>query len=423
MAYRIAAIDIHKKVLMVVVATAADEVKDPSGEALEFECRRLGTLESNRRELIEWLQERQVQEVVMESTALYWRPIWLDMEGKFGKLHLAQAQSNRAPKGRKTDYKDAKRLARRLLAGELSLSYVPEAEQRSWRDAARAKDHYVAERVQLHNRVEALLEEMQIKLSSVISDLFGVSGRNILAALAEGKITDPKELAELGDQRLACGKEKLADALRSSPRPIHRKILEVHLQILKQYDEAIQKLDRFLAEQLQPQQEAVTRLTEIPGFSVDAAQRFIAEIGADAEAFPTAEEFGSWFGGCPGSNITAEQNHSGKSPKGNVYVRKLLTQAAQAAVRTKGCRFQKLFRKFVTKQGYAGAVWTVAHRLGKVAWKILHDGVHYIEYGEMSPPSAVKRRVQKYSQALRKLGYQVTLVPLIDSPPEAPCPA
>jgi transposase len=405
-----------------VVVSAAEEVEDPTGEALEFECRRFSTLEPDRARLVEWLQERQVQEVVMESTALYWRPVWLDLEGKFGKLHLAQAQSNRAPKGRKTDYRDAKRLARRLLAGELMLSFVPEAEPRSWRDAARAKDHYVAERVELQNRVEALLEEMRIKLSGVISDLFGVSGRNILAALAEGQTTDPEELAQLGDQRLACGKEKLADALRGAPRPIHRQILAIHLQILHQYDEAIQKLDRLLAEELKPHQQAVARLAEVPGFSADSAQRFIAEVGVDAEAFRSAEEFGSWFGGCPGSSITAEQNHSARSPKGNAYVRKLLTQAAQAAVRTKNCRFQALFRKFLPSQTYTGAVWTVAHRLGKLAWKILHERVRYIEYGHRSTPSAVKRRIQKHTQALRKLGYTVTLTPLKPAP-EAPCPA
>ena len=422
MAYKIAAIDVHKRVLMVVVASGAEEVKDPTGQALEFECRRFGTLESDRARLIAWLQERQIQEVVMESTALYWRPIWLDMEGKFGKLHLAQAQSNRAPKGRKADFKDAKRLARRLLAGELMLSFVPEAEQRSWRDAARAKDHYVAERVQLQNRVEALLEEMRIKLSSVISDLFGVSGRNILAALAEGKTTDPKELAKLGDERLACGKEKLADALQGTPRQLHRKILEIHLEVLNKYDEAIGKLDKLVAGELKAHEDAVARLAEVPGFGVDSAQRFIAEVGVDAEAFPSAEEFGSWFGGCPGSNISADENHSTKSPKGNAYVRKLLTQAAQAAVRTKGSRFQALFRKFVTKQKYPGAIWTVAHRLGKVAWKILHDGVRYIEYGETSTPAAVKRRIQKQIQAFRKLGYAVTITPL-NPTPEAPCPA
>jgi transposase len=127
MPYRIAAIDVHKMVLMVVVATGAEEVKDPTGEALEFECRRFGTLDSDRLELAEWLKERQVQEVVMESTAQYWRPVWMALEGQFSKLNLAQAQSNRAPRGRKDDFRDAKRLARRLLADELMLSFVPPA--------------------------------------------------------------------------------------------------------------------------------------------------------------------------------------------------------------------------------------------------------------------------------------------------------
>jgi len=418
MAYRIAAIDVHKRVLMVVVATGADEVKDPAGEALEFECRRFGALESDRSRLVAWLQEREVREVVMESTALYWRPVWLALEGKFGKLHLAQAQSNRAPKGRKADFRDGKRLARRLLAGELMLSFVPEPEQRAWRDVARTKDHYVKERVHLQNRVEALLEEMQIKLSGVISDLFGLSGRRVLAALAEGQ-TDPEKLAELGDRRLQCGKEKLVDALRGAPQPIHLKILKLHMDVLREYDAAIQSLDLLLAEELKKHQNAVKRLTRVPGFRVDTSQRMIAEVGVVAEAFPSAEQFGSWFGGCPGSNISAEQNHSSASPKGNRYVRKLLVQAAQAAVRTKGCRFQVLFRKFLARQGYTQAIWTIAHRLGKLVWKILHDGVEYIEYGEASTPSATKRRVQRLTQAFRRLGYSVALTPL-NPAPEAP---
>jgi transposase len=176
MSYRIAAIDIHKKVLMVVVATAAREVKDAAGEALEFQCRRFGAGSSERKSLVAWLQERDVTEVVMESTAQYWKPVWLDLEPHFAKLHLAQAHSNRAPKGRKNDFKDAKRLARRLLASELMLSFVPEPEQRNWRTLTRSKQQLVCDRVQLQNQVEALLEEMRIKLSSVVSDLFGMSG-------------------------------------------------------------------------------------------------------------------------------------------------------------------------------------------------------------------------------------------------------
>jgi len=411
MPYRIAAIDVHKMVLMVVVASAAEEVKDPTGEALGFECRRFGALEADRCALLEWLQAREVREIVMESTAQYWKPVWMDLEGKFGKLHLAQAQSNRAPRGRKNDFRDAKRLARRLLAGELMLSFVPEPEQRTWRELARTKDHYVAERARLQNRVEALLEEMRIKLSGVISDLFGPSGRRILTALSAGK-TDPVELAELGHASLQCGKAKLADALRGKPAPAQLEILKLHLQLLREFDEIIQKLDQLLADELKKYEEAVIRLAEVPGFGVDSAQRLIAEIGVEAEAFSSAEEFGSWFGGCPGSNISAEKNHGSGAPKGNRYVRKLLTQAAHAAAKKKGCFYQSLLRRFVPKLSYRGAIWVVAHRLGRLAWKILHDKVRYLEQGTETNPKARKRRAQKLSQALRQLGYAVTLTPI-----------
>jgi transposase len=155
--YKIGAIDIHKSVLMVVVATVADQVEDATGEAIEFECRRFGTGASERNHLVSWLQANSIQEVVMESTAQYWKPVWLDLEPHFGKLHLAQAHSNRAPKGRKNDFGDAKRLARRLLAEELILSFVPAAEQRIWRTMTHGKQQLVRERVRLQNQLEALL--------------------------------------------------------------------------------------------------------------------------------------------------------------------------------------------------------------------------------------------------------------------------
>jgi transposase len=197
MSYTVAGIDIHKKVLMVVITIAGEEVVDPVGEALGFECRRFGTGASERQELIRWLKEHNVHEVVMESTAQYWKPVWLDLEPHFEKLHLAQAHSNRAPKGRKNDFGDAKRLTRRLLADELALSFVPAAEQRNWRTMTRGKYQLVRDRVRLQNQLEALLEEARIKLSSVISDLLGVSGRRILQALADGE-TNPDRCGRVG---------------------------------------------------------------------------------------------------------------------------------------------------------------------------------------------------------------------------------
>jgi transposase len=415
MSYTIAAIDIHKKVLMVAVATVANEVADATGEAIEFECRRFGTGSSERKHLVSWLRERGVTEVVMESTAQYWKPIWMDLEPHFAKLHLAQAHSNRAPRGRKNDFRDAQRLARRLLADELILSFVPDAEQRMWRTLTRSKHQLIRDRVRLQSQLEALLEEARIKLSSVISDLLGVSGRRILAALSQGE-TDPVKLAELGDDRLKCSKRELADALAGSPEPIHREVLKLYLQRLQLLDQQILSLDILVAKELKKHQDAVLRIAEMPGFGADSAQQIIAEIGVDAAAFPTAAQFCSWAGTCPGSQESAEQNHSSRSPKGNRFVRRILTQAAQAAVKKKGSHFQSLFRRFLVKLGYKGAIWAIAHRLGRLLWKILHDGVRYLEQGQETDPKAKKRRAQKLAQALRSLGYQVTLTP-VQPPP------
>jgi transposase len=408
MSYKVAGIDIHKKVLMVVITTAGEEVADPLGEALEFECRRFGTGASERQEVIRWLKENNVREVVMESTAQYWKPVWLDLEPHFEKLHLAQAHSNRAPKGRKDDFRDAKRLTRRLLSHELSLSFVPEAEQRTWRTMTRGKHQLVRDRVRLQNQLEALLEEARIKLSSVISDLFGVSGRRILQAMADGE-TNPERLAELGDERLQCSQKQLSDALTGSVEPVHRELLKLYLERLTLLDQQIEKLDQLAATALKKHADAVIRVAEIPGFGPDSAQQIIAEIGADASAFPSAGDFASWAGVCSGSNESAEKNHSSRSAKGNRYVRRLLNQAAHAAVKKKGSHFQALFRRFLPRLGYNGAIWAIAHRLARLIWKLLHDNVPYIEKGQEGDPKSKKRRAQKMVQALRKLGYTVIL--------------
>jgi hypothetical protein len=157
-------------------------------------------------------------------------------------------------------------------------------------------------------------------------------------------------------------------------------------------------------------------VAEIPGFGADSAQQLIAEIGVDASAFPSAGAFASWFGACPGSNESAEKNNSSRSPKGNRFVRRLLNQAAQEAVKKKGSHFQSLFRRLLARLQYNGAIWTVAHRLGRLVWKILHDGVRYIEQGQETNPKAKKRRASKMVQALGKLGYTVTLTPLALKP-------
>ncbi len=396
MSYTVAGIDVHKNVLMVVVALAGDEVADPAGEAIEFKCRRFGAGSCERKQIVDWLQQHNVREVVMESTAQYWKPVWLDLEPHFPKLHLAQAHSNRAPKGRKNDFGDAKRLTRRLLADELMLSFVPDAEQRRWRTMTRGKQQLVRDRVRLQNQLEALLEEARIKLSSVISDLLGVSGRRILKALSEGE-TNPDRLAELGDDRLKCTPLELSDALTGSVEPVHRELLKLYLERLHLLDQQIEKLDQMTARALKQHEEAVVRVAEIPGFGPDSAQQLIAEMGVDAAAFPSAGQFSSWAGLCPGSNVSAEQNQSSRSAKGNHSVRRILTQAAQAAVKKQGGHFRSLFSKtfaatcFAYRQPSGLCPPPEPPRLEDSA----RQCTLYREQGQETNAKAKKRRAQK----------------------------
>jgi len=297
MSYKIAGIDVHKKGLMVVVIDATTPEEKP-------ERRRFATMPSDLRRLLIWLREQGVEEAVMESTAQYWRSVWLELEPHM-RLHLAQAFSNRAPRGRKHDFKDAERLVRRRMANELILSFVPGGEQRTWRNLTRMKLQLTRDRVRLQNQMECLLEEMRIKLSIVVSNLLGASGMRILQALAKGE-TDPKQLAQLGDERLQCTEEQLVDALTGRAQPLHREMLALQLERLQLIDTQMAKLNGMIAQAMKPHQEAVMRLAEVPGLGVDSAQQIIAEVGQQASTFPSAAELTSWVGTCPGKDESAE---------------------------------------------------------------------------------------------------------------------
>ncbi len=240
-----------------------------------------------------------VKEAVMESTAQYWRPLWMELEPHM-RVHLAQAQSNKAPKGRKSDMGDAKRLVRRFVAGELMLSFVPDPEQRTWRMITRGRLQLIREKVQVQNQIESLLEEGRIKLSSVISDLLSLSGRRILGALSLGE-TNPETLAALGDERLKCGREVLVDALTGAMGTIHCKLLAQHLKRIELMDKQIEELNKLSAAQMQKYQDTVVRLIEVPGIGAEAAQEIIAEIGPEAAAFPSAAQLSS----CPWESARA----------------------------------------------------------------------------------------------------------------------
>jgi transposase len=267
------------------------------------------------------------------------------------------------------------------------------------------------DRVRLQNQMECLLEEMRIKLSIVVSDLLGASGLRMLLALAKGE-TDPNKLAQLGDQRLQCTEEELVDALTGRAQPMQRAMLALQLERLQLIDTQIGKLNDMIAQAMKPHQEAVMRLAEVPGLGVDSAQQIIAEVGVQASTFPSAAELTSWVGTCPGKDESAEQNHSSRSAKGNKYLRRVLNQAANAAVKNKGSYFQVVFRRLLPRLGYQSAIWAIAHRLCRVLWKILHEGVRFIEQGCEPDPRTKKRRAQMLARALRKLGYEVAITPI-----------
>jgi len=416
MPYRIAGIDVHKKRLAVVVADVEVD------EEYQFEQRWYGSNPEQLQKLAEWLIEQQVEEVVMESTAQYWKPVWGALErywkpscqkregaGKMsGTLHLAQALSNRGRRGRKRDFRDAERLVKRLISQELVLSFVPDSEQRLWRTLTRTKYQRTRDKVRLQNQLEAMLEEAHIKLSSLVSDLLGLSARRMLKALADGA-TDPAALAALADRRLRATPEQLRDALGACAglNPVYRQLMKMALEDLQLIEEQIGQLDQEMASLLREHQDAVQRLAEVPGLGVDSAQQIIAEVGAQAATFPSAKNLVSWVGACPGEEESDRVNRNKRSPKGNRQMRRILNQAANAAVKHKGSIFEIVYRRLLLRLGHNKTIGAIANRLCQLIWIILHKGVRYEERGPAVSEKSKRQRTSRMIRTLRTLGYRV----------------
>jgi transposase len=243
------------------------------------------------RELVAFLRQHAVQQVAMESTAQYWRPVGMVLEGEF-TLTLAQARSTRARRGRKWDKADARRIAKRLLSGDMTVGYVPSPKQRDGRLLSRTQVAMREALVRVRNQIEVLLEQAQIQLSSVVSDLLGQIGRRMLDGLIQGK-RDPAQLAALGDRRLYASPEQLADALSGRLTEAQRLVLQLYLKQIDQLDQQIADLDAALARALTAHQDAVQRLCEIPGVSVRTAQHILAEVGPRAAVFASAGKLAS----------------------------------------------------------------------------------------------------------------------------------
>lgn len=413
--YRIAGIDVHKRMLAVVTSDVE------SGREHDFERRKVAATPDQLRGFAQWCVEQQVQEVVMESTAQYWKPAWEALEqywlpygdpasgtSRAPRLHLAQAKSNRAPQGRKNDFADAERLVKRFVAQELTLSFVPSPEQRLWRTVTHRKHQLTRDKVRLQNQLESLLEEAHLKLSSIVSDLLGRSARRILRALAQGE-AKPAALAQLADRGLRATPEQLCDALGAAAHlhPVYRQLLRMQMDQLDGIEEHIEQLNQVIADLLKEHHEAVERLAEVPGLGADSAQQIIAEAGPEAATFPSAKQFSSWVGACPGVEESAGVSTSSRSPKGNKSLRRILHQAAHAAVKAKGSIFEVTFQRLRRSLGYQEAIWAIAHRLCRLVWKILHHGVRYEERGPAVSAKSQKHRAAKMVRELTRLGYNI----------------
>jgi transposase len=340
----------------------------------------------------------------MESTAQYWKPVWEALERywkplrqnregasrRSGTLHWAQAQSNRGRRGRKRNFPDAERLVKRLVARELTPSFVPDAEQRLWRTGTRRKYQLTRDHVRLQNQVESLLEEGHIKLSTFVSDLVGASARRMLKAIADGE-TDPVALAALADRKLRATSEQLCDALGACAnlKPVYRRLLKMALEQLQVLEQQIGQPDQEMASLLNQHQDAVQQLAEVPGLGVDSAQQIIAEVGATAATFPSYKQLSSWVGACPGDDESADVNYSHRSPKG------------------KGSIFEIVYRRTVPRLGHKQTIGAIAHRHCRLIWLILHQGVRYEERGPAVNQKSKQARTTRMIRQLRSLGDRI----------------
>lgn len=401
---RCAGIDVHKKTAVVCVRCV-----DGPGKPCQ-EVRTFSTLTGSLLALSDWLAERGVTHVAMESTGVYWKPVYHLLEGRF-QVILVNAQHVKQVPGRKTDVKDCQWIAELLQHGLLKASFVPPPPIRELRDLTRQRTQLVGEKTAVANRIQKVLEDANIKLASVATDVLGASGPDMLEALCAGE-TDPEKLADLARKRLREKIPQLRLALAGRVTDHHRFLLRMHLDHLTHLEGLIGRLGARVEEVLGPFADAVERLTTIPGVSQRVAEVVVAEIGTKMEQFPTAGHLASWAGLCPGNHESAGKRQSGRTTKGDRWLRTILVQAAWAASRSKGTYLAAQYQQLARRRGRKRALVAVAHTLLGIIYRLLKDGTTYVELGpDHLDRQDPERRTQRLVKRLERLGHKVTLEP------------
>ncbi|WAH36320.1 IS110 family RNA-guided transposase [Alicyclobacillus dauci] len=397
---RCCGLDVHKKKVVGCVITP--ETK---------EVQTFGTMTDDLESLIEWILGHGCTHVAMESTGVFWKPIFNLLEDKDLEALVVNAQHIKQVPGRKTDVRDAEWIADLLRHGLLKGSYIPDRNQRELRELVRYRKSLIRERANEVNRLQKVLEGANIKLASVASDVVGVSGRAILTELIGGQI-DESRLKELVKGRLRNKTAELKRALHGVVRPHQQMMLAVQLRHIDHLDELIEEVSAEIEQRMRPIDEDLRRIQTIPGIGKRTAELILAEIGTDMSRFPSAHHLASWAGMCPGNNESAGKRRSGKTRKGDPWLREALIEAARGAARTKNTYLSARYHRIAARRGSKRAAVAVGHYMLIIIYHML---VNQTEYEDLGPTYHEERNrervIRRHLHSLEKLGLTVTVQP------------
>jgi transposase len=398
---RCAGLDVHKDLVVACV-------RIQEGSTIEQDVKSFGTTTKALLALNDWLAEHGVAHVAMEATGVYWKPVWQVLEASF-ELVLANAMHVKNVPGRKTDVNDATWIADLLAHGLIRASFVPPVAVQEIRTLMRTRKQLVRERAQHVQRLQKTLEEANLKISSVVSDVAGVSGRAILRAIIGGE-TSPEKLLAATTGRLRASRDSLIEALRGRIRSHHRFLLKLHLDQIEALEKSIEAVDTEVGSSIEPFRAKVARLVTMPGISDVTAQVLISEIGIDMSRFPTAGHLISWAGLCPRNDESAGKRRSTRLRKGAPWLKATLTQAAWSAARAKSGYLRAQFLRIKSRRGPKKAIMAVAASMLTAAYYMLRDDLDYRDLGGDYFDRTDKTKVtDRLVRRLHDLGYQVEL--------------
>ena len=397
-------LDVHKKSITACVLWSEGKKRK--------EKRRFGTFTEDLLKLAEWLRECGVTHVAMESTGVYWKPVWDILEGQFTEVLLVNAQHIKAVPGRKTDQKDSEWIAQLLQHGLLKASFIPPRPTRELRDLTRYRVSLAQECNRVANRIQKVLEDANIKLASVATDALGASGRQMIEALIAGE-QDSAVLAQMAKGLLRNKIPELKLALEGRVNDHHRFLLNEMLDDLRHIESKMTKVEAEIEGRLRPFEEQVARLCTIPGVDRITAWGLAAEMGLDMEQFPSAAHLASWAGMCPGNFESAGKRLGGRTRKGSRFLRRHLCQAAWAVSTKRDSYLSALFRRLAARRGNKRATMAVGHAILVIAYHLLKRHETYRDLGpnyfDQKNPESLRRSLVK---RLEKIGYAVSLTPL-----------